>query len=41
MLKLKGKPWEIKCFLQYLMYTYGKNATLKEVLEAVNKNVNV
>jgi hypothetical protein len=32
MLKFKGKPRDIKCYLAYLKFKYGENATIKEIL---------
>lgn len=36
MLKFKGKPWEIKGFLEYLKFKYGKNATIKDIIKGGN-----
>jgi hypothetical protein len=35
MLKFKGKAWEHKCFMQFLIYKFGKKATIKEVIKKV------
>ena len=37
MLKFKGKIWEQKCFMQFLIYKFGEKATLKEVIEKAGK----
>lgn len=37
MLKFKGKPWEIKCYLAYLKYVCGENVTIKEICERIGK----
>lgn len=33
MLKFKGKPWQLKCYLAYLMFRYGEKATMKEMMK--------
>ena len=37
MLKFRGKIWEQKCFMQFLIYKFGEKATIKEVIEKVGK----
>lgn len=37
MIKFRGKAWAQKCFMLYLIDTYGKNAKLKEVIERLGK----
>lgn len=39
MLKFKGKPKELRGFLQYLLFTYGKNEKVINILKGENKNV--
>ena len=33
MLKFKGKPWELKLFILYLMHQYGEEITLKKLIQ--------
>lgn len=33
MLKFKGKPWELKCFMIFLEFEYGAKTTIKEICE--------
>ena len=37
MIKFVGKAWAQKCFMIYLIHTYGAKATLKEVIEKEGK----
>jgi hypothetical protein len=30
MIKFKGKPWEMRGFMQYVIFTYGAKTTIKE-----------
>lgn len=32
MLKFKGKPWQIKGYIEYLKYKYGAKATISEII---------
>lgn len=35
MIKFKGKPWQIKGFIQYIVYVYGAKTTIKELKERI------
>jgi hypothetical protein len=41
MIKFKGKPHELKMFILYLMHIYGEDATIKEVMQDMRKEIKI